>query len=68
MKMFSECAGKCGTCILTKCCLAGHGDNDYYPAPKEEIIRRLDKNEYPSLRNSMIQYLKDEFNYDYNKF
>lgn len=43
MDMFSSCAGKCYTCACTSGCLAGHGDDDYVPASKEEIVNRAEK-------------------------
>lgn len=43
MNMFSSCAGKCYTCICTKGCLAGHGDDYYVPASKEEIVKRANE-------------------------
>lgn len=65
MKMFSDCSGECCVCACGNFCLAGHGDDDYSPASKDEVIKRLDNNRYPSYRNSMIQYLKNEFGYEY---
>ena len=65
MNMFSDCSGECCVCACGNFCLAGHGDDDYSPASKDEVIKRLDNNRYPSYRSSMIQYLKNEFGYEY---
>ena len=66
MKMFSVC-GDCGICGCGDGCLAGHGDDDYIPATKEQVIERLDKKQYPSHRNKMIKYLKEKFDYEYKE-
>jgi hypothetical protein len=49
------------------CCLAGHGDDDYSLASKNQIIKRLDNGEYPDYRKLMIDTLKNKYNYDYIK-
>lgn len=46
-------------------CLAGNGDDDFFPATKEQIIERLDRNQYKSDRDIMIKTLKEKFNYEY---
>lgn len=65
MKWFSDCSGECCVCANGDFCLAGHGDDDYSPASKDEVITRLDNYEYYSYRANMIQYLKDKFGYEY---
>lgn len=66
MKMFSDCSGECCVCACgSGACLAGHGDDDYSPASKDEIIRRLDEGQYKSYRQYMIDYLKNSFGYEY---
>lgn len=57
---------QCEICKLAGGCLAGHDDDDYIPATKEQVIERLDNNEYNLRRDQMISYLKHQFNYDYN--
>ena len=54
MKMFSDCSGECCVCVCGDFCLAGHGDDDYWPASDEKIIKRLDKGQYPDYREMMI--------------
>lgn len=49
MKMFSDCSGECCVCG-GGWCMAGHGDDDFYPASKEEIIDRLRAGEYPAYK------------------
>lgn len=56
---------ECYSCALAGGCLAGHDDDDYTPATKEQVIERLDNNEYSRYRDRMINYLKYNFNYDY---
>lgn len=68
MKMFSDCSGECCLCGVGEGCLAGHGDDDFYPADKEQIIERLDKGQFPSYRQMMIDHLKRAFNYDYHGY
>ena len=66
MKMFSDCSGECCLCGCGAGCLAGHGDDDFWPASKEQIIERLDNNEYPSYRRLMKDHLRRSFGYDYD--
>lgn len=65
MMLFSECSGNCCVCACGSFCLAGHGDDDYSPAQKEQVIERLNKNKYPLYRDEMIKYLIDKFGYEY---
>ena len=65
MKMFSDCSGECCVCACGNFCLAGHGDNDYSPASKEEIIKRLDEGRYSSWREYMVEHLLKCYGYDY---
>ena len=67
MKMFSDCSGKCCLCACGGGCLAGHGDDDFWPASKEQIIERLDKGQYKSYTQIMKDHLKYRFGYDYDK-
>lgn len=67
MKMFSDCSGKCCLCACGGGCLAGHGDDDFWPASKEQIIERLDKGQYKSYTQIMKDHLKYQFGYDYDK-
>lgn len=57
----------CCICGAGSGCLAGIGDNDYYPATKEQVIERLNNNKYEWDRKKMIKYLKEEFDYDYTE-
>lgn len=65
MKFFTDCSGECCVCACGDFCLAGHGDDDFTPASKEQVIRRLDKGDYPRYRQMMIDYLK-KFGIDYS--
>ena len=65
--MFSDCTGECCVCACGDFCLAGHGDDDYSFATKEQIIARLDKGRYPTYTGYMKQALKNTYNYDYDK-
>lgn len=66
MKMFTDCSGECCVCALGSFCLAGHGDDDFSPASKEEIIRRLENGEWKSCRQYMIDYLKTRYGIEVN--
>lgn len=46
MKMFSNCSGPCCLCNCLGCCLAGHGDDDFYPATDDQLIKRLHTEPY----------------------
>lgn len=65
MKMFSDCSGECCVCSVGDGCMAGHGDDDYSPASKEQILRRLKTDAYGSYRDYMIGFLKSHYGYDY---
>ncbi|WP_405328512.1 hypothetical protein [Fibrobacter sp.] len=67
MMMFSSCCDRCATCALGAGhgCLAGHGDDDYVPANKQEVIDRLDAGDYCNDRQAMIDYLKKRYKYVY---
>ena len=65
MKMFSDCSGECWNCSCAGGCLAGHGDDDFVPASKDQLIYRLDSNQYGLYRPYIIKMLKEKFNYDY---
>lgn len=67
MKMFTDCSGECCVCVCGDFCLAGHGDDDYFLASKEQIIARLDKGKYSSYTDYMINTLKVVYGYEYNK-
>ena len=65
MKMFTDCSGECCICVNGDFCLAGHGDDDYWPATKEQVIERLVKGQYESYKQTMKDYLRDKFDYTY---
>ena len=67
MKMFSDCSGECCVCSVAGGCLAGHGDDDFWPASKEQIIERLDKGRFKDYTEMMKEHLLHRFNYDYDK-
>lgn len=66
MKFFTDCSGICAICAYGEHCLAGHGDDHFVPADKEQIISRLDNNRFSSFRKDMIDYLKHKFEYNYD--
>lgn len=62
IKFLSDCSGECCVCFAggkNAMCVAGHGDDDYYPATTEQVIERLEEGSYKNYRDTMIQYLKD---------
>lgn len=67
MKMFSDCSGECCVCSCAGGCLAGHGDDDFCVASKEQIIKRLDKGRYPKYRDYMIKFLKKHYGVEYKE-
>lgn len=67
MKMFTDCSGECCICACGDYCLAGHGDDYYSLASKEQIIKRLDNGSYPSYRETMINTLKYVYEYKYKE-
>ena len=67
MKLFPDCSDCCICAAAGNGCLAGIGDNDYYPATKEQVVERLDRGAYDLNRDKMINYLKEQFNYEYKQ-
>lgn len=59
MKMFSDCAGKCGICACGDFCLAGHDDDDFYPATDEQIVERIITGQYIDDLQLMLDTLKE---------
>lgn len=66
MKFSSSCSD-CAICGAGRGCLAGHGDDDYFPATKEQVIERLEKHQYESYRGQMIKYLKNRYGIDWRE-
>lgn len=66
MGLFVNCSGECCVCGAGSGCLAGNGDDDYFPATKEQVIKRLDKGQYSSYTDTMKNYLKTRYGYDYD--
>lgn len=67
MKMFSDCSGLCCVCALGNFCLAGHGDDDFILASKEQIIDNLNSGRYSTWRGEMIRVLREKYDYDYEE-
>lgn len=65
MKIGSDCSGECCVCACGDFCLAGHGDDDFSPASKEKIISNLKEGKYSQHREYMINYLRNNFGYEY---
>lgn len=59
MNLFPNCFNKCNICGAYGMCLAGNGDDDYYPATKEQIVDRLKKGSFSSYeKDIMKKYLE----------
>ena len=65
MKFFSNCSGECCVCVCGEFCLAGHGDDDFRLASKQQIIDRLNKGKYKSYTDYMIRVLQNAYAYEY---
>lgn len=61
--MFTSCSGECAICVCGGLCLAGHGDDDFSPASKEQIIERLRNGSYSNYHGLMIDYLQTHYGY-----
>jgi hypothetical protein len=64
MKMCSSCSGECCICACADLCIAGHGDDHFCLASKEQVIDRLDRWEYINV-DYMIAFLK-RLGYEYD--
>lgn len=63
--MFSSCRDKCIVCrSFDEMCLAGHGDDDFCRASKEQLIKRLSKEKYDEKQKRLIKNRLSEW-YDY---
>lgn len=67
MKWFTDCSGECCICACGDFCLAGHGDDDYRLATKEQIIARLDEGRYQSYTKTMMETLENVYGYKYKR-
>lgn len=56
---------ECAICGVGNGCIAAMHDDYFYPATKEELIKRLDTGKFPAYRDLMIKTLKERFNYEY---
>ena len=65
MKIGSDCSGECFACACVSLCLAGHGDDDFSQASKEQILERYyDTQHWKRCKQDMKKYIKDHFNID----
>lgn len=62
-----SCNGECCVCYFGSDCIAGHGDDFYAEATKNQIIKRLDEGKFPNYTDYMKKYLKSVYDYDYDK-
>ena len=67
MKLFTDCSGECCVCACDGGCLAGHGDDDFILASKEDILYNLLHGKYPHYVDHMKKTLLKEYGYDYDK-
>jgi len=68
MIQFTDCSGECAVCACGDACAAGHGDDDYCPASKDQLISRLSMDRYAGNRQLMIDTLKQKFNFTYCEY
>ena len=64
--MFAKCSGECAVCTCAGFCLAGNGDDDFYPATKEQIIERLRDGQFSHYHEMMIDYLRTQYGYTFD--
>ncbi len=67
MLQFTNCSGECCVCGNSGACLAGHGDDDFYLATKDELIRRLKNEECLDNRKTITDILWKKYKIEYNK-
>ena len=53
-----KCSGECCVCASAGGCISEYGDDNFYPATYEKIIKRLDEGKYPMWQQYMIDELK----------
>lgn len=64
MKFFSDCSG-CLVCAYHGRCIAGHGDDFFKMASKEELIDRVNnKNISRKDAETIENFLLEEYGYD----
>lgn len=58
----------CATCELGDGgCLAGHNDDDWYPARMEQVLYRLTSHKFESSRSAMKEFLIRQYLFDYDR-
>lgn len=57
---------ECEICALAGGCLAGMRDNYFVIASKEQLIERLDNNQYESYHKKIKETLIREYLFDYD--
>lgn len=58
---------ECAICGLGECCLTTMYEDNFELATKEQIVSRIDNNEYPFYKQLMIDTLKNVFDYIYEE-
>ena len=60
MKFFTDCSGDCKDCLIhhVGCCIAGHGDDDFYLIREEDAKNLIEEG---NLEQNMIDELKIKF-------
>lgn len=58
---------ECAICGLGGCCLTTMYEDNFELATKEQIVSRIDNNEYPFYKQLMIDTLKNVFDYIYEE-
>ena len=67
MKLFSDCSGECAVCGCAGLCRAGNGDDDSNHTSAKRIIETLQKGQYSSYKELMIETLKTQYNINYEE-
>lgn len=65
-RIFEKCGGRCCICNHALTCVVGC-DNTFEPVTKEELIRRVDDNEFPFHDAFIVGYLFGKYNYRYGE-
>lgn len=66
-QIFEKCGGRCCVCNHALLVCATGCQNAFEPSSKEELIKRVDNNEFPFHDAFIVDYLFGKYGYRYGR-